>query len=108
MMNLFEILNVPRDTILQAKSLIHDRNDKLAHAKGGIEPDPESKISEYLNTLKKIHAYIVPLNDRVITRWKKLKDRSQSMKDYASLHMGEEYLSYADLRRGEFKKYKLI
>jgi len=80
MMNLFEIVNVPREIIARAKSLINDRNDRLAHAKGGIESDPESKIQEYLDTLKLIHSYIVPLNDRVVKRWKKIKEKSQTIK----------------------------
>jgi len=48
---------------------IDERNDNLAHAKGGIEPDPDGKIQKYLSDLKMIQFYMLPLNDKIADNW---------------------------------------
>ena len=49
--------------------MIDNRNDNLAHAKGGIESEPEMRIEEYLTCLRTIQIHMQPLNDNVANSW---------------------------------------
>lgn len=51
------------------KSIVRYRNDKIAHAKGYIEQDIETKLLEYFGWLKKLQTVYCPMNQNVANVW---------------------------------------
>ena len=49
--------------------MFDDRNNNLAHAKGGIEPDPNERIDQYLDALRTLQPCLMPHNDRIAGQW---------------------------------------
>lgn len=66
---LFGLVKLNKQDINKIKDLIDERNDNLAHAKGGIDPDPEGKIQGYLEVLNKIQVCINPFNVAIAKVW---------------------------------------
>lgn len=48
---IFQLIELEPEKINAVKKLIDDRNERLAHAKGGIEQEPDEKIDQYLMAL---------------------------------------------------------
>jgi len=48
---IFQLIDLEPEKINSIKKLIDDRNDRLAHAKGGIEQEPDEKIALYIEAL---------------------------------------------------------
>lgn len=101
MVSLFSIIKVKQEIITEIKELVSNRNDRLAHAKGGIERNPEKRITEYIDLLKQIQEYILPLNERVAKRWLKEMETGQAGVDYMETHFIEEFLCPADMQQGK-------
>jgi hypothetical protein len=51
---IFQLFGLDNDKIKSIKALTDERNNTLAHAKGGIEQKPEEKIDLYLQAIKSI------------------------------------------------------
>ena len=66
--NLFGLIELPPEEIQIIKKLIRNRNVK-AHAQGGIEPDLEVRVGEYLEALKKVQGRYKTLNKEVARSW---------------------------------------
>jgi hypothetical protein len=101
---LFQLIGLNEDVIKQIKELVDYRNDNLAHPKGGIESDPEGKVSKYLEVLRIIQKSMLNLNDAVANNWLKEMKKSESGVEYIELHLAEEYLCPADMQQGDLSK----
>lgn len=104
MADLFSILKVDIEIIRSIKTTIDKRNDRLAHAKGGIERNLERSIEEYLSILRGLQKYLLPLNEMVFKRWMKEMKSGQEGVEYVNIHMGEEYLCTEDMQLGGLSK----
>lgn len=59
----------PNDARSIKKSIVRYRNDKIAHAKGYIEQDLETKIAEYFGWLGTLQNVYRPMNQNVANVW---------------------------------------
>lgn len=66
---IFQLIDTKPEIIKKIKLIVDDRNDQLAHAKGGIEPSPEDKINQYLDVLEKIQKTQCDLNLKCANDW---------------------------------------
>lgn len=111
--DLFKIIDIDDAVIRDAKKLIDNRNDNLAHAKGGIEQNPEEKISEYLLSLRSIQNYCDYLNNIVADKWSlRIKENSiqdSELQNFIESQLLDSHLCPADFRTGKlsiaFKAY---
>lgn len=105
---IFKVVSASVEDIKQIKELIDNRNDNLAHAKGGIEPDPEKKIEEYLVSLRNIQKYMLPLNDAIATKWLSeiTPEDVDGLDEFIEVRLPRSYLCLADLRSGLLKDYQ--
>jgi len=101
MANLFKIIGVKNDLVGQIKALIKNRNDNLGHPKGGIEPNIEKRIGEYLNIFSKIQPYFDDINNKVAKKWVKVMEPGEAGVQYIQLHLAEEYICPVDMQSGE-------
>lgn len=101
MVNMLKIVNVSDSIVGSIKSLIKNRNENLAHAKGGIERNLEDRVFEYINIMKQIQPYFEEINDEVAEKWLKEMGTGQDGVDYIELHTAEEYLCNADMWTGK-------
>lgn len=110
MPEIFQLINLDREEIKKIKDLVNDRNDKLAHAKGGIESNPEIKIEEYLASLRAIQVCMQPLNDGVASEWEKDLTTEDDGKEFIESRLLNSYLCPADFKTGilESKFIKFI
>lgn len=79
------------------KSIIRYRNDKIAHAKGYIEPDIDTKLSEYFDWLEKLQGAFKPMNQKVASRWIKEIMEGDDMEQFLEMHLLDSCLSSRDL-----------
>lgn len=103
MVNIFKIINVSDSIIGSIKSLIKNRNENLAHAKGGIERNLEDRVLEYINIMKQIQQYFKEINNEVSKKWLKEMGTGQDGVDYIELHLAEEYICPVDMNQWELK-----
>lgn len=66
---IFQIINLSPEKIKMIKRLIDNRNNNLAHAKGGIEINPEKAIEQYLKALQCIQDQFTTLNESIANKW---------------------------------------
>lgn len=100
----FQLLSLDHGVIKKIKDLIEERNDNLAHAKGGIEPDPEGKISDYIEILQEIQESMLELNNEVAEKWLSEMGPGETGVEYIELHLAEENLCPADMQQGKLAK----
>lgn len=67
--DIFQLVNLNTEVIKKCKELVDHRNDTLAHAKGGIEQDIETKISEYSGVLDAIQKCCLAINQKLANGW---------------------------------------
>lgn len=111
--DLLRIIYVSDNVIRDAKKLIDNRNDNLAHVKGGIEQNPEEKISEYLSNLRSVHEQCKNLNDSVADSWlSKIKEndiQESELQNFIESQLLDSRLCPADFKTGRlssaFKAY---
>lgn len=60
--DIFQLIEIDIEIIKKFKELVDERNNNLAHAKGGIEIDLESKIGSYLSILESIQKKCKQIN----------------------------------------------
>jgi hypothetical protein len=104
--NLFRLIDLPEDVIGLIKQLVKNRNDNLAHAKGGIEADLGVRVTQYLNVLNKVQDCMLGLNDSLAESWKRdLPQAKENRADFVSQQLLDSALCLADFEKGELKKY---
>jgi hypothetical protein len=62
---IFQLIDLGLEKINSIKKLIDDRNDRLAHAKGGIEQEPDEKIILYIEALQNIQNNFYSMNKQI-------------------------------------------
>lgn len=62
---IFQLIDLEPEKINLIKKLIDDRNDRLAHAKGGIEQKPDEKILLYIEALQSIQSNFYIMNQQI-------------------------------------------
>lgn len=67
--DIFQLVAVDSDVIKKFKELVDERNDNLAHAKGGIEQDLEKKLAGYVAVLESIQKSCVQINQKLADKW---------------------------------------
>ena len=97
---IFRLVNVPEQAIGSIKSLIDDRNNNLAHAKGGTETDPEGKVEQYLNELKGVQTHFSEANNHIAEQWLSEIVDEEVLSDFVELRLLDSQLCPADFRDG--------
>ncbi len=107
--DLLKLIGLDGEAIKQIKELIDNRNDNLAHAKGGIESEPEMRIEEYLTCLRTIQIHMQPLNDKVANGWTTEVSPEDVMPDFIEARLVDSMLCPEDFMTGtlanDFAKY---
>lgn len=62
---IFQLIDLDAEKINSIKKLIDDRNDRLAHAKGGIEQEPDEKVALYIDALQGIRNNFYFINQQI-------------------------------------------
>lgn len=62
---IFQLIDLETEKINSIKKLIDDRNDRLAHAKGGIEQEPDEKIALYIEALQNVRSNFYLMNQQI-------------------------------------------
>jgi hypothetical protein len=79
---------------------VKNRNDNLAHAKGGIEPSPEARIEQYLSALRFLQSFFQEVNDDIAKEW----ESDFSIEDDRGLYVQNKlvgsYICLADFKAG--------
>lgn len=78
------------------KSIIRYRNDKIAHAKGYIEQDVETKLSEYFDWLEKLQIAYQSMNRGVAGRWIEEIEAGDNMEQFLETHFLDSCFSPRD------------
>lgn len=97
---IFRLVGMPDQDIGLIKSLIDARNNNLAHAKGGIEADPEGKVEQYLAALRMLQPYFTTYNDQVADEWMEAVNAEENLNDFVVLRLPESHLCQADFKDG--------
>lgn len=67
--DIFQLVGVDPEVIKKFKELVDERNENLAHAKGGIEQDLENKLAGYVAVLESIQKSCVQINQKLADEW---------------------------------------
>jgi hypothetical protein len=67
--DIFQLVEVDPKVIKKFKELVDERNENLAHAKGGIEQDLENKLAGYVVVLESIQKSCVQINEKLADEW---------------------------------------
>jgi hypothetical protein len=67
--DIFQLVEVDPEVIKKFKELVDERNENLAHAKGGIEQDLENKLAGYVAVLESIQKSCVQINQKLADEW---------------------------------------
>jgi len=98
---LFRLVGFSEEKTQKVKNLIDDRNNNLAHAKGGSEPDPDGKIDQYLDALKELQPFFVPHNDQIAEQWLNEITDEDDLGGYVDARLPNSQLCLADFRAGQ-------
>lgn len=78
------------------KSIIRYRNDKIAHAKGYIEQDVETKIAEYFSWLETLQNVYHPMNQNVADAWLAEIQAGDDVEQFLETHFLDSCFSSRD------------
>lgn len=78
------------------KSIIRYRNDKIAHAKGYIEQDLETKIAEYFSWLDTLQNVYRPMNQNIADIWLAEIQTGDDMEQFLETHFLDSCFSPRD------------
>lgn len=106
--DLLKLVNLERAVIKKAKLLIRNRNENLAHAKGGIERDPDSKVEEYMSVLEEIHKITNIFNCRIAERWIKDIKNDDDLNDFVESQLLESGVCKNDFILGDLKLFTIL
>lgn len=104
---LFRLISLDAQAIQEIKNLIDDRNNNLAHAKGGIEPDPDEKIDLYLYALRTLQPFLRPHNDPISDRWLSEINEEDVLSEFIEARLPDSQLSPADFKSGALILFNL-
>jgi len=96
-----KLVNLDSEMIKSCKAMVKNRNDQMAHAKGGIESDPEARILQYLDMLKQIQNCFLSVNNEIAKTWLKEMGTGQDGMEYMESHLANDYLCPADMQQGK-------
>lgn len=100
LVSLFKLVGLNQQNIKATKALIDNRNDNLAHAKGSIESDSESKIDQYIKVLENLQPCFNSLNNIVSNGWMNEIDADEDLHEFIEIHLLDSILCLADFRAG--------
>ena len=101
------LIKLDKNNIKEIKDLIDNRNDNLAHAKGGIESDPNKRMDQYLDALKELQPFFVLRNDRIAEQWLSEISEEDDLSEYVDAHLSDSQLCSADFRSGMLAVFSL-
>jgi hypothetical protein len=78
------------------KSIIRYRNDKIAHAKGYIEQDIETKLAEYLDRLESLQKVYRSMNRKVVKIWLSEIQTGDDIEQFLETHFLDSCFSSRD------------
>jgi len=78
------------------KSIVRYRNDKIAHAKGYIEQDIETKIAEYFGWLETLQTVYHQMNQNVADHWLSEVEIGDDMEQFLEIHFLDSCFSPRD------------
>ncbi len=78
------------------KSIVRYRNDKIAHAKGYIEQDIETKIAEYFGWLETLQTVYRQMNQNVADLWLSEAEIGDDMEQFLEVHFLDSCFSPRD------------
>uniref|UniRef100_B3EKI2 Uncharacterized protein n=1 Tax=Chlorobium phaeobacteroides (strain BS1) TaxID=331678 RepID=B3EKI2_CHLPB len=78
------------------KSIVRYRNDKIAHAKGYIEQDIETKITEYFGWLETLQTVYRQMNQNVADLWLSEVEIGDDMEQFLEIHFLDSCFSPRD------------
>lgn len=94
--DIFQLVEMDPELIKKFKELVDERNDNLAHAKGGIERDLENKINSYLTVLKSIQKCCSAINKKIATEWVGEISEGDDLSEYIETYFFNSRLSQQD------------
>lgn len=100
LIDLLKIVGLSVDRVREVKLLVRNRNDNLAHAKGGIEPQPNERIDQYLDALRDLQPFFVSHNDRIAEQWLNEITDEDDLNNYVDACLPESQLCPADFKAG--------
>ena len=101
LIDLLKIVGMNPERVREIKFLVRNRNDNLAHAKGGIEQDPNERIDQYLGALRDLQPLFLPHNDCVAERWLSEITNDDDLGSYLDIRLPDSQLCLADFRTGQ-------
>lgn len=104
---LFRLVGFSEENTQITKSLIDNRNNNLAHAKGGIELDPDEKIDQYFDALRTLQPYLILHNDKIADQWLSEISEDDDLSEYVDAHLLDSQLCLADFRSGMLAVFSL-
>ncbi len=107
LIDLLKIVGMPPGKVREIKLLVRNRNDNLAHAKGGIELDPNERIDQYLDALRTLQPYLVLHNDRIADQWLNEISAEDDLNEYVDAHLLDSQLCPTDFRSGMLAVFNL-
>jgi hypothetical protein len=102
---LFRLAGFTDENIQKTKSLIDDRNNNLAHAKGGIELTPNERIDQYLDALRTLQQCFLPLNNQIAREWLREIADEDDLKEFVDGRLLDGYLCLADFKGGALELF---
>lgn len=106
--DLFKIIGLSDTVRGNIRKLINNRNDNLAHAKGGIERQLENRITTYLDALAQIQGCFNSINDKIAEEWEAELQRDEDMKEFVNLRLLNSYLCLSDFTSGKLNKFNIF
>ncbi len=92
-----KIAGLPADDARNIKkSIIRYRNDKIAHAKGYIEPDIDTKIAEYFDWLEALQSVYRQMNQNVANIWLAEIQTGDDVEQFLEIHFLDSCFSPRD------------
>jgi len=92
----FKLIELKQIHIKSIKSLIKNRNNNLAHAKGGIELDPDERIGQYLSAFEEIQQQFQNLNVKIAKNWISEINAGDNMEQFLEIHFLDSFVSLKD------------
>lgn len=99
--DLLKLIGLEQDIVKTIKELIRNRNDNLAHAKGGIDPNPEGKIELYIGALRSLQPQMILLNNTIADEWLQVLTSEDDLNEFVEGRLLDSYLCPADMQQGK-------
>jgi hypothetical protein len=99
--DLLKIVGLAPEKVREIKLLVRNRNDNLAHAKGGIEPDPDERIDQYLDAVRVLQPFFMPHNNRIADHWLNDIDEEDTLDEFIQVRLPDSQLCPADFKSGD-------